>query len=382
MTAVSAATIDDLRQMARSRLPRAVFDFIDGAADDELTLRWNRTDFDRIAWRPRVLVDVAARESSTTILGARAALPLIVAPTGLAARAWAKADTALAGSATGAGVPFTISTSSSVRMEAIREAAPDARLWFQAYAYKDRELTRSLIARARVIGCEALVLTVDVPMLGRRLRDLYNRFTVPLRPTPRLLWDMLRCPRWTGQILLHGVPRMQNFVDGKHDASVASLAALMTSNLDPALTWDRIGRVRDEWGGKLVLKGILHPEDAERAVRIGVDALAVSNHGGRQLDAATSTIRALPPIVATVGRRAEIYLDGGIRRGSDIAKACALGAKAAMIGRAGLYGVAAAGRAGSDRALRILAEELDRCLALVGCPSASQLDPNWVDLRD
>jgi isopentenyl diphosphate isomerase/L-lactate dehydrogenase-like FMN-dependent dehydrogenase len=174
---------------------------------------------------------------------------------------------------------------------------------------------------------------------------------------------------------------MQNLVDGQHAASVASLAALMTSNLDAALTWERIDRIRDEWSAKLVLKGILHPQDAERAVRTGVDAIAVSNHGGRQLDAATSTIRALPGIVAAVGRRAEVYLDGGIRRGSDIGKACALGATAAMTGRAGLYGVAAAGRAGSDCAFRILAEEFDRCLALVGCPSARGLDSTWVDLR-
>jgi (S)-mandelate dehydrogenase len=382
MTAVRAGTIDELRRMARTRLPRAVFDFIDGAADDELTLRWNSADFDRISWRPRVLVDVAKRDCSTTILGTRSALPLIVAPTGLAALVWAKADIALARTASAAGVPFTISTSSSVRMEAIRDSAPDARLWFQAYAYKDAELTRSLLTRARAIGCDALVLTVDVPILGRRLRDVRNRFTVPLRPTPRLLWDIVRCPRWTAQILAHGVPRMQNFVDGKHATSVASLAALMTSNLDASFTWDRLKRVREEWGGKLVLKGVLHPEDAERAVRAGVDAIAVSNHGGRQLDAATSSIRALPNIVAAVGGRAEIFVDGGIRRGSDIARTCALGATAAMAGRAGLYGVAAAGRAGADRALGILAEELDRCLALVGCPAVNQLDSTWLDLRE
>lgn len=376
-----AGTIDELRLLARRRLPRAVFDFIEGGADDELTSRWNIADFDEIAWLPRVLVDVAARDRSASILGKPAALPLIVGPTGLAALAWAEADSLLAQAASTLGVPFTISTSSSVRMEAIRAAAPEARLWFQAYVYKDRELVRSLLARARAIGCEAIVVTVDVPLLGRRLRDRRNRFTVPLRPTPRLIWDIVRCPRWTGQILTRGVPRMQNFVDGKRDSSVASLAALMTSELDAGVTWALIDWMREQWGGKLVLKGILHPGDAERAVQAGVDAIAVSNHGGRQLDAVTSTLRALPEIIRAVAGRAEVYLDGGIRRGSDIAKACALGARAVMVGRAGLYGVGAAGRAGADRALAILSEEFDRCLALIGCPGTNRLEATWVRWR-
>jgi (S)-mandelate dehydrogenase len=370
----NAGSIDDLREMARARLPRAVFDFMEGAADDELTLRWNCVDFDRVAWQPRVLVDVSNRNCGTAILGHHTSLPLIVAPTGLAALVWPQADAVLAQSAWAAGVPFTISTSSSVRMEAIREAAPEARLWFQAYPYKDRELVRGLITRAKAIGCEALVVTVDVPLLGRRLRDHRNRFTVPLRPTSRLVWDMLRCPRWTIQILHHGIPRMQNLVDWMGARTIASLAHLMTSNLDASVTWDSVAQLRDEWGAKLVLKGVLHPEDAERAARVGVDAIAVSNHGGRQLDGATSTIRALPQLVTAVSGRAEVYLDGGIRRGSDIAKACALGATAVMSGRALLYGAAAAGPAGAARAFEILAEEFDRCLALIGCPVVAQLD--------
>ena len=379
MRASLASSVEELRQMARVRLPRAVFDFIDGAADDELTLRWNCGDFDRIAWRPRVLVDVAQRACGAAIFGQHASLPLIIAPTGLAALAWPQADAVLVQSASAAGLPFTISTSSSLRMESIREAAPEARLWFQAYLYKDRELVSRLLSRARAIDCEALVVTVDVPVLGRRLRDQRNRFTVPLRPTPRLLWDLFRCPQWTAHILVHGVPRMQNFVDGKESVSVASLANLMTSNLDASVSWAVLERIREDWSAKLVLKGVLHPEDAERALRVGVDAIAVSNHGGRQLDAATSTIRALPQIVAVVGGRAEVYLDGGIRRGSDIAKACALGATAAMAGRALLYGVGAGGSAGADRVLEILAEELDRCLALVGCPLAARLNATWVE---
>ena len=382
MSILEADTIADLRERARKRLPRAVFDFIDGGADDELTRRWNGADFDLLEWRPRVLVDVSQRDRSATVLGARSSLPLIVAPTGLASLAWARADVLLAQAAHAAGVPFTISTSSSVRMEDIRQGAPEARLWFQVYLYKDRDLVRSLIARARAIDCEALVLTVDVPLLGRRLRDRRNRFTVPLRPSARLAWDLLRCPGWTTQILANGVPRMQNFVDGKRDASVASLAALMTSNMDASVTWDAVAWVRDVWPGRLVLKGVLHPDDARGAVERGIDAIAVSNHGGRQLDSVTSAIRALPDVVAAVAGRAEVFVDGGIRRGADIAKACALGANAVMVGRAGLYGVGAGGRAGAERAFAILAEELDRCLALLGCPATTQLDSGWLSARN
>jgi (S)-mandelate dehydrogenase len=381
MNLTDADTIADLRNMARRRLPRAVFDFIDGAADDELTLAWNTSDLDTLAWRPRMLVDVASCKRSARIMGAASALPLIVGPTGLAALTWAQADIALAQAAHGAGVPFTISTSSSVRMEEIRHGVPDARLWFQVYLYKDRELVRSLISRARNIDCEALVITVDVPVLGRRLRDRRNRFTVPLRPNLRLLWDLVRCPRWSAHLMKYGVPRMQNFVDGRRSASVASLAALMTSNMDASVTWDALRRLRELWPGKLVLKGLLHEADVLRAVQYGIDAIAVSNHGGRQLDGALSALQALPPIVAAVAGRAEIFLDGGIRRGADIAKACALGATAVMTGRATLYGVGAAGRPGADRALAILADELERCLALLGCPTLGELSPEYLTPR-
>lgn len=381
MNVADAGTIADLRALARARLPRAVFDFLDGGADDELTLRWNAADWDALAWRPRVLVDVSKRDCSGTTFGIRSSLPLIVAPTGLAALAWARADVLLAQAAQAIGVPFTISTSSSVRMEEIRRDAPDVRLWFQVYLYKDRDLVRSLIARARDIGCESLVLTVDVPMLGRRLRDRRNRFTVPLRPTARLIWDILNCPRWTAHICTHGVPRMQNFIDGRRASSVASLAALMTSNMDASVTWDAIEWVREHWSGRLVLKGVLHEEDAWRAVTCGIDAVAVSNHGGRQLDGVCSTARALPAVVAAVAGRAEVFVDGGVRRGSDIAKALALGAKAVMVGRPALYGVGAGGRAGADRAFAIFADELDRCLTLLGCPDAARLGSSWLQQR-
>ena len=379
MNMTRAVSIADLRILARRRLPKAVFDFIDGAAESESTLRRNCADFDDIQFVPRVLTDVSRRNLSVDLLGRAAKLPVAIAPTGLAALAWAQADIALARAAHESGIPFTVSTSSSVRLEHIREAVPEARLWFQVYVYKDRDLVRSLVQRARAADFEALVLTVDVPVLGQRHRDLRNRFTVPVRPTPRLVWDLMRCPRWTAHILEHGVPKMQNLIDGSHtDKSVASLANLMTRNMDAALDWGAAAWLRELWPGKMVIKGILSPPDAEQAVRAGFDAISISNHGGRQLDGAMSAIGALPDIVAAVGERAELYLDGGVRRGSDIAKALALGAHAVTVGRATLYGVAAAGEAGARASLSILAAELDRCLALLGCPCASSLDRSFV----
>ena len=383
MSTVRAVSIADLRTLARRRLPKAVFDFIDGAAENESTLRRNCADFDRIQFLPRVLTDVSRRNLSVSLLGRAANLPVAVGPTGLAGLAWAEADIALARTAHESGIPFTVSTSSSVRMERIREAVPQARLWFQVYVYKDRDLVRALVRRAQAADFEALVLTVDVPVLGQRYRDLRNRFTVPVRATPRLVWDLMRCPRWTAHILRHGVPKMQNLIEGSHtDTTVASLANLMTRNMDAALDWGAVASLRELWPGKMIIKGILSPQDADLAVRAGFDAISISNHGGRQLDGAISAIRALPHIVAAIGGRAELYLDGGVRRGSDIAKALALGARAVTIGRATLYGVAAAGEAGARASLSILAAELDRCLALLGCPAALNLDRSFVRCFD
>jgi len=370
-----AQSIADLRRMARRRLPRAVFDFFDGGAEDEVTLRRNAMAFEAIELLPRIMVDVSKRSLNVPILGTQAKLPLIIAPTGLAALGWPQADIALARAAGKLGIPFVVSSSSSVRLEDIARAAPDTRLWFQVYVYRDRELVRSLIRRARDANFEAIVLTADVPLLGQRERDGRNGFSVPIRMTPRMLWDAVRCPGWTVGILTHGVPRMQNFVDAKSGLeSVGSLAALMTANMDASVTWDDVSALRTEWPGKLALKGVLSPADAAQAVRSGFDAIVVSNHGGRQLDHAPATISVLPEIVAAVGGKIEIFLDGGVRRGSDIAKSLCLGAQAAMIGGATLFGVAAAGQPGAERALELLRAELDRCLALIGCPSAAALN--------
>jgi len=372
-------SIADLRLMARQRLPRAVFDFFDGGAEDETTLRRNTAAFESIEFAPRIMVDVSARNAEVPILGTPAKLPLIIAPTGLAALGWPQADIALARAAGKFGIPFVVSSSSSVRLEDIARAAPDTRLWFQVYVYRDRELVRSLIRRARDCGFEAIVLTADVPLLGQRERDGRNRFSVPIKATPRMLWDTLRCPRWTLGILTHGVPRMQNFVDAKSGLkSIGSLAALMTSNMDASVNWNDVSSLRADWPGKVVLKGVLSPADASLAVGASFDAIVVSNHGGRQLDHAPATISVLPEIAAAVSGRIEVFLDSGVRRGSDIAKTLCMGATAAMVGRAALFGAAAAGQPGVERALELLRGEFDRCLALIGCPSAAELTHTYL----
>jgi (S)-mandelate dehydrogenase len=374
-----AHSIADLQRLARDRLPKAVVDFFAGGAEDEITLRRNGAAFGTIEFSPRVMVDVSKRDLSVPILGRQAPFPLIVAPTGLAALAWPHADIALARAAGKLGVPFVVSTASSVRIEDIARAAPDTRLWFQVYVYRDRELARNLIRRAKDAGCEAIMLTADVPVFGQRERDARNRFSVPISLTPRLLWDTLRCPRWTWGILRQGIPRMENFVDRKNGLqSIGSLAAYVSANMDASVNWDDVSALRADWPGKMILKGVLSSADAIQAVRSGFDAIVVSNHGGRQLDHTPATISVLPEIVAAVAGGTEVLVDGGVRRGSDIAKALCLGAQAVMIGRAALFGVAAAGQPGTERALELLRAEFDRTLALLGCPSASALTQTYL----
>ena len=373
-----ADSIAALRDLAKRRLPRPVFDFMDGGADEEISLSRNLGDLRQVELTPRVLRDVSARDNASPILGRTGGLPLIIAPTGLAALGWPKADILLARAAGRRGVPFVISTSSSVRIEDIAAEAGQTRLWFQVYVYKDRDLVRSLVERASACGVEALVLTVDTPVLGWRRRDHANRFTVPLRPDLAMAVEFARCWRWTLDIARFGSPKMQNFVEAGQSSDIVSLAQLMTRNMDASVTWREVAWLRDLWPGPLILKGVSSAADAQEAVRQGIDAIWISNHGGRQLDGSPSTVSALPAIAQAVDGRAEIYLDGGIRSGGDIAKVLALGAQAAAVGRATLFGVSAGGEAGADRALSILNQELDRCLALMGLTSPMQLDRDCV----
>ena len=370
-----AFSIADLRLAAKRRLPRAVFDFIDGGAEDELTLRDNRAAFSRLRLAPRVLVDISAVDTATTILGAASKLPIAIAPTGAVGFGWRGGDVAIARTAAAAGLPYCLSMNATASIERIAREAP-GRLWFQAYFVKQRDFTFRLIARARAAGYEALIVTADVPVGGKRERDYRNDFALPFRYTARNLIDFASRPAWALPMLLRGIPAMENLSGLVPEAAdPAVLASTVARNNDAALEWEVIKQVRDRWPGKLLIKGILRPDDAERAVAAGCDGVIVSNHGGRQLDGAVCSLDALPPIVRAVGSKLSVLMDGGIRRGSDIVKALARGAQAVMIGRATLYGVCAAGEPGARRALEILHDELVRTMQLCGIRQASDIGP-------
>jgi L-lactate dehydrogenase (cytochrome) len=366
--------INDLRNIARRRLPKGIFDYVDGGAEDEATLRNNRAGFQRYTFDPRVLVDVSQRDQSTTVLGQRLASPLILAPTGFTGMLRHKGETLAARAAAKKGLIYTCSTMSICSMEEIA-AASSGPIWFQLYVWRDRQITRSLIERARAIGAKALVVTVDTPMLGQRERDIRNGLLIPPRVTPGNLLDLLRRPAWLYEFLSHPRPTFGNFVGTqgvKHDA--VSLGAFTQQQFSPAITWDDLAWFRSLWNGPLAIKGVMGAADARLAVEHGLDAIVVSNHGGRQCDGLPGAIDVLPEIVDVVQGRAEVILDGGVQRGSDAVKAVALGAKACMIGKAFNYGVAAGGEAGALKALEILQNEIDRCLALLGRPTLADLD--------
>jgi L-lactate dehydrogenase (cytochrome) len=373
--------IDDLRKAARRRLPRALFDYIDGGAEDEVTLRANQADFGRYTFRPRVLVDVSRRDQSTTILGERVTSPLILAPTGFTGIFWPRGEAVGARAAGRKGVIFTASTMSICSMEEIAAAASGP-LWFQLYVWRDREVVRSLLERAKAAGYRALVVTADTPVLGQRERDLRSGLVLPPRITVKYVLDTLRRFAWLRSMLANPRPTFGNFVNApgvEHD--ITSLAAFTTRQFSPAISWAELDWYRSLWPGPLAIKGIMCAEDARLAVEHGVEAVIVSNHGGRQLDYAPSPIEALPEIADAVDDRAEVILDGGIRRGSDVVKAIAFGARACMIGKAFNYGVAAAGQRGVELAVDILAKEIDRCLALIGRPTLADLDRSAVRLQ-
>jgi (S)-mandelate dehydrogenase len=371
-----AHSIEDLRRLARRRLPRAVFDFFDGGAEDEWTLRANRRAFERRGLRPRVLVDVTTVDTATELVGAPSALPIAVAPTGAVGFGWPGGDIAIARAAAAAGVPYTLSTTATASIEAIARSAP-GRLWFQAYVLQDAALFEALIHRADAAGYEALMITVDLPVGGKRERDLRNHFAVPFRFTPRNLWDFACHPRWALRLLFHGVPRLENLA-GVARGGVQSKAGSVSSvgsHFDAGFDWRRLEQLRHRWPRKLIVKGVAHPDDAQRLVALGADAIVVSNHGGRQLDGAAASLDLLPDVVAAVGGRVPVLVDGGVRRGTDVVKARALGAQGVLVGRATLYGAAADGEAGARRALTILDDEIVRTLRLCGLRHIDQVGP-------
>lgn len=369
-----ALSIDDLRRLARRRLPRFVFDFIDGGAEDEITLRRNRQDFERIELLPRVLVDVSEPRLQTVLLGSAAAAPIVISPMGSCMLAWPGADLAIARAAAGLGLPYTLSTMATTALEQVaREVA--GRLWFQLYVLRDQAFTLALVDRARAADYEALVVTVDLQTGGKRERDLRNGVSIPLRPNARQLLDIARRPAWALRMLRQGSPQFENVRGLLSDGGDAGLtiAAKVGQNLDASFGWDDLARIRDRWPRRLLVKGVQHPQDAERLVAMGVEGIWVSNHGGRQLDGAQSAVASLPALVQAVAGRAEIVLDSGVRRGSDALKVLALGGQAVAIGRAALYGASAGGEAGVRRALEILLDELRRSMQLSGVASVAKI---------
>lgn len=373
--------IDDFRRAARKRLPRALFDYIDGGADDERTLRANQADFARYTFRPRVLIDVEARDQTTTVLGQPISSPLILAPTGFTGVFWPNAEACAARAAAKAGIPFTLSTMSINSMEEVAREASGGLRWFQLYVWRDRDVVRGLIERAQAAGFTALVITVDTPVLGHREKDQRAGLTLPPRITASNVLDTLPRLSWLKGLVTHPRPTFGNFVGttgGGQDA--ISLASYTTAQFSPSITWKDLEWFRSVWNGPIAIKGVLDAEDGRLAVEHGLDAVIVSNHGGRQLDSAPSPISVLPEIVDAVDGRAEVILDGGIRRGSDVVKAVALGAKACMMGKAFNYAVSAAGQPGVERAISLLQAEIDRTLALIGRPRLSDLDRSAVRL--
>lgn len=367
-------SIDALRTLAKRRLPRAIFDFFDGGAEDEETLRENRAALRRLKFIPRVLNDVSTVDTGTDLLGRHADLPIAIAPTGAVGFGRPGGDLAIARAAAALGLPYTLSSSATVSIEDIASKAP-GRHWFQAYILHDRMLFERLLQRAFDADYEALMITVDLPVGGKRERDLRNHFSIPFRLTPRNTLDFAQHPRWLWQMARAGIPVMENLRGlAPPKASATGIASSVGRSYDPSFDWSRLAAIRDGWSRKLVVKGVLHPADAQRLVELGVDALVVSNHGGRQLDGALATIDALPAIAGAVAGRVPVFVDGGIRRGADIVRARALGAQAVLVGRATLYGAIAAGEPGAAHALAILADELRRTLQLCGVSRFNDVD--------
>jgi L-lactate dehydrogenase (cytochrome) len=371
-----AADIGDLRELARRRAPRAVFDYTDGAAGAETSLRRSREAFQRVEFRPSVLRDVSVVDPSTVLLGRRSALPLAFAPTGFTRLMHAEGEVAVGRVAERVGIPHALSTMGTTTIEELAAAAPGVRRWFQLYLWRDREASAALVQRAGAAGYEALVLTVDTPVAGPRLRDVRNGFTIPPALTARTVANAAVHPRWWIDLLT--TEPLQFASLRSWGGTVAELADRV---FEPAATLDDVRALRGTWPGALVVKGVQTAEDARAVVDAGADAVVVSNHGGRQLDRAPTPLEELPAVVRAVGDRAEVYLDGGILDGADVVAAVALGARGCLVGRAYLYGLMAGGERGVQRAADILAREITRTLQLLGVTSIAELTPDRVRLR-
>jgi L-lactate dehydrogenase (cytochrome) len=366
--------IDDLRALARRRVPRAFFDYLDSGSYNEETLRANRADLEAIKLRQRVLVDVSQRSLATTVIGQKIAAPLILAPVGLTGMQHGNGEILSAQAANEAGIPYTLSTMSICSIEDVAEATGKP-FWFQLYVIHDRGFSKDILGRATAAKCNALVLTVDLQVLGQRHRDVRNGMTVPPEIRLKNVIDIASKPAWVWSILTSKRKTFGNLAGHvKGMENVNQLAQWTAQQFDPALNWKDVEWIKKIWPGKLILKGILDPEDAKTAVKLGADAIVVSNHGGRQLDGAPSSISALPHIADAVGSDIEVLFDGGIRTGADILRALGLGARACMIGRAYVYGLGAGGKAGVARAIKILEDELSVAMALTGTVKVTDID--------
>jgi L-lactate dehydrogenase (cytochrome) len=378
---MQALNIEELRQLARKRLPKMVFEFIDGGAQDEITLRENMTDFQRIRLLTRVLTDVSTRDQSVELFGQRYDSPLVVGPTGLAGLLSRRGELSAVRAAQRRRVPYCLSTMATCSIEEIAGEGGTPN-WFQLYVLRDRGLTKAFIERARASRCSALVLTVDTKLQGPRERDIRNGFTVPPRFGPSTLLDFARHWRWLLDIGLGPKITFRNFLGTAAQSNNAvTITQFIAGQYDLSIGWKDVDWFKDQWGGPVLLKGILSPADAKLAVAHGVDGIIVSNHGGRQLDGAISAIAALPGVVDALEGAVPVLLDGGVRRGVDVVKAIALGATACMVGRAWLYGLAAGGESGVERALQILHDEIDLAMALLGRPTLRELDRSCLALQ-
>jgi len=366
-------SIEDLRRIYKRRVPRMFYDYTESGSYTEQTFRDNITDFQKIRLRQRVAVDMTGRTTETTMLGQKVSMPVALSPVGMTGMQWADGEIKAARAAEAFGVPFTLSTMSICSIEDIA-AHTTAPFWFQLYVMKDEGFVDGAIERARKAGCSALVLTLDLQILGQRHKDLKNGLSAPPRLTLPNILNMMTKPQWSLAML--GTKRRTFGNIHGHAKGVDNMASLMSwtnEQFDPQLDWKKIARIRDQWGGKLILKGINDPEDARIAADFGADAIIVSNHGGRQLDGAVSSIRMLPSVLRAVDGKTEVFLDGGIRSGQDVFKALALGAHGTMIGRPFIYGLGAMGQSGVTTALKVIQKELDITMALTGVQRAAEI---------
>jgi isopentenyl diphosphate isomerase/L-lactate dehydrogenase-like FMN-dependent dehydrogenase len=374
-------SIADFREIAKRKLPKGLFEFIDRGNDDEIAMQENIAALARIKLVSRVLTDVSKRNLSIKLLGKQQALPFAIGPTGSAGLTWFEGEIALAKAAAKLGIPFTLATGSMTAMERVVSEAGGT-LWFQLYLWPDRSLSHQLVRRASAAGYDALVFTVDTPVAPGREYNLRNGFVIPFQFTRHNVIDVLKHPGWLlgviGKYLSHsGLPKYANFPEHMQ-TKITALPMGRSMATNESMSWEDLKELRKIWPRKLIVKGIQHPEDAKLAIQYGADAIVVSNHGGRVLDSSPATIDILPKIVERVNQQATVLIDGGFRRGSDIIKALALGADAVLLGRAPLYGTASAGRVGAERVLGLYKNEIDRVLGLIGCQDVNDLDSSYL----